>query len=294
MNGRFSQVVIAIVDRDLLPFFRRAGVIHILQFATIERITANAGDAITESDRSQLGAPSERIIANGDDAITESDGGQLGAISERRIANGGNAVGDDDRGQIGAIIECRIANGGDAVAERDRGQVGAMIERILANSGDTIGDSKACIGFANGVLHQSFTVFRVEIAVNRAIVLVAFCYSNIGQVTAITERRTTYGGDAIGDSDGGDSIAIKCSVANGTNGQAIIGCGNFDSGSGAAITNDDRIGAVIRNLVDYALGGPAESAFAIFAIGMPHFFHRKPLLPLAKRTNTHLLSLCDA
>jgi len=162
MNGRFSQVVIAIVDRDLLPFFRRAGVIHILQVATIERITANAGDAITESDRGQLGAPSERIIANGDDAITESDGGQLGAISERRIANGGNAV----------------------------------------------GDSETCIGLANGVLHQSFAVFRVEIAVNRAIVLVACCHSNIGQLGAMQERITTNSGDTATESDRGQAIAI--------------------------------------------------------------------------------------
>ena len=158
-------------------------------------------------------------------------------------------------------MEHFFTNGSYAVGDDNRCQVGATQERLTANAGDAVRDDDR------------------------------------GQVGATRERRIANSGDAIGDDNRCQVGApIEPTNANGGDRQALIAVDNFDIGSGAAILSHDRIGAVIRNLVDHALGSkhqPTESTFIIVSQGMPHCY-RKPLLLLAKSTNTHLHPLCGA
>ena len=88
----------------------------------IERIIADAGDAVADRDAGQTATALERRVSDVGDAIANRDAGQAGAVIERIVPDAGDAVGDRHAGQAGAVIERIIADAGDAVADRDAGQ----------------------------------------------------------------------------------------------------------------------------------------------------------------------------
>ena len=77
------------------------------------------------------------------------------------------AAGTNDICKTGAAEEGAIFNGGDAFWKGDISKICTVANRKRANGGYTVWENEVFVGFSNGILYESLTVFAVEMAFHR-------------------------------------------------------------------------------------------------------------------------------
>ena len=140
----------------------------------------------------------ERMTADAGHAVGDSDGSQAIAARERPLADRGHAVGDGDRGQATAIIERLIADGGYAVGN---GSVLASHHKSIRrcfNEGIAVvtGIIDSITIFYRNAFKTTATKERRTVDAGHAV-----ADGDGGQATATTERRKVDAGHAVRDGE---------------------------------------------------------------------------------------------
>ncbi len=200
-NGHFAVYVMPVVT-----FFRR------LRFAVIiprrvrqERIAVRIGDCRPLAcrtfviDARQAAATIERRITDRSHAVGNNYARQTTATIERILTDRSHAAGNFYAHQAIARRERPITDRSHTVGNFHARQTTATTERLITDRSHAVGNRERSRRFSACILNQCFSIFGIQISINRLIVSIICTYFNVRQATAPIERRITDRSHAVGD-----------------------------------------------------------------------------------------------